>query len=211
MRVLKLAATVAPAALMLSACNLTEEKDAGAPPEAAADNATAMAAATPATSSLWNGGNAKTLDIQVPHSNGTVLQLTSLKSEPTSTVIGLRVMNGRDRDIELNRWNSRQGYILLDNGERLYMSPPTSNPRLSIPAGQSFEGELVFLGRLPPVQSAMLVLNENADVDNQYTTTPGFRIDLPVAASAPAAAPATPAPAAPAPAAAPGAAPGAAQ
>lgn len=199
MRVLKLATIVAPVALVLAGCNLKEEKDTGAAPEAATDGPGA-AAATPATSSLWNDGNAKTLDIQVPHSNGTVLQLTSLKSQPTATVVGVRVMNGRDRDIELNRWNNRQGYILLDNGERLYMSPPASNPRLSIPAGQSFEGELVFLGRLPPVQSAMLVLNENADVDNQYTTTPGFRIDLPVTASSPAA------PATPAPAAAPGAA-----
>lgn len=51
------------------------------------------------------------------------------------------------------------------------------------------EGELVFLGRLPQAQSAILVLNENSATDNEHTDTPGFRINLPLqdtATSAPA-------------------------
>lgn len=179
----KLSVAGASAALLLSACNLsTEPANDGGDNKAAAPAAQAGDAtpATPPPSNLWNGGAAKALDIQVAHPNGTVLQLTSLRSDMTSTILGLRVMNGRDRDVELNRFNNRQGYILLDTGERLYMSPPVGNPRLSIPAGQNFEGDLVFLGRLPPVRSATLVLNENAQTDSQYTSTPGFRVDLPV-------------------------------
>lgn len=132
----------------------------------------------------WNNGAAKPLDIQVAHPNGTVLQLTSLQSRPTDTVVGLRVINGRTRDVELNRSSAnRTSYLLLDTGERLYLSPPPSNPRLSIPTGQTFEGELVFLGRLEPVNAAVLVLNDNYQTESEHTTTPGFRIDLPVAGS----------------------------
>jgi hypothetical protein len=129
---------------------------------------------------LWQGGAQRPLDIQSAHPNGVVLQLTSIQSRPTETAIGVRVLNGRDREIQLNRFNNRNGYIVLDTGDRLYLSPPANNTRISIPAGQTLEGELVFLGRLPPTQSAVLILNENSSIDNQYSTTPGFRIDLPL-------------------------------
>lgn len=167
--------TVAFAALGLAACT---QPSSDAPQE----QPSAGAEATPAsTAKLWNNGTARPLDIQVAHQNGTVLQLTSLQSRPTDTAVGLRVINGRDRDVELNQFPSnRTSYLLLETGERLYLSPPASNPSLSIPAGQTFEGELVFLGRLEPVNAAVLVLNENHTSDNQYSTTPGFRVDLPV-------------------------------
>ena len=164
-------------AMSLAACQkpTAPEADDGAAPVAAPPNA-----GTPST--LWNGGKSKPLDVQVAHPNGSVLQLTSLQSRPTETAVGVRVINGRDRDIDLNRFNSnRDGYLLLDSGERLYLSPPTTNTRLTIPAGQTFEGALVFLGRLPTARAAVLVLNENSSSDNEYTTTPGFRIDLPLA------------------------------
>lgn len=160
-----------------------------------ASEANVAAEATPATTgaaapaaasvSLWNNGQAKPLEIQVAHPNGVVLQVTSLQSRATSTVIGVRVINGRKDEVDLNRFNSnRDGFLLLETGERLYLSPPASNQRLTVPAGQTFEGELVFLGRLPPVKSGVLVLNENSSTDNQYTTTPEFRIDLPLTGAA---------------------------
>ena len=36
-----------------------------------------------------------------------------------------------------------------------------------------------------PRASAVLILNENASADNQFSTTPGFRIDLPLGTAAP--------------------------
>src|SRR5690606_1964085 len=112
--------------------------------------------------------------------------LTSLQSRPTETAVGVRVINGRDREIQLNRFNNnRDGYIVVDSGERIYLSPPGNNPRLSIQAGQTLEGELVFLGRLPQGQSAILVLNENSSTDSQYTSNPAFRIDLPLQGATP--------------------------
>lgn len=143
-------------------------------------NTSAGGATAANSTSLWAGGEQRPLDVQSAHPNGVVLQLTSIQSRPTETVVGMRVINGRDREIELNRFNNRNGYLVLDTGERLYLSPPASNRTMSVPAGQTLEGELVFLGRMPPVPSAVLILNENSSNDSQYSTTPGFRIDLPL-------------------------------
>lgn len=165
--------------LALAACEQGGDGNAAAD----ADNATTAGAvaATPGGATLWNGGQAKPLDIQVAHPNGVVLQVTSLQSRQTDTAVGIRVINGRDREIDLNRFpNNRNGFLLLESGERLFLSPPASNARLTVPAGQTFEGELVFLGRLPTVRTGVMVLNEQQSGDNQYTTTPGFRIDLPL-------------------------------
>lgn len=137
--------------------------------------------ATTGGATLWNGGQAKPLEIQVAHPNGVVLQVTSLQSRQTDTAVGIRVINGRDREIDLNRFpNNRNGFLLMESGERLFLSPPPSNSRLTVPAGQTFEGELVFLGRLPQVRTGVMVLNDQSSGDNQYSTTPGFRIDLPL-------------------------------
>lgn len=119
--------------------------------------------------------------MQVAHPSGTVLQLTSIQSRDMDTAVGIPVINGRERDVDLNRFNNRRnGFLQLETGEKLYLSPPPTNSRLTVPAGQTFEGELVFLGRLPTVNSAILVLNENSSVDSESTTTPGFRVDLPL-------------------------------
>jgi hypothetical protein len=167
--------------ILLAACGQASPGEQSAADAAAPAPAAAADQGAENTASLWRGGAQHPLDIQSAHPNGTVLQLTSLQSRPTETVIGIRVLNGRDREIQLNRFNTRNGYIVLDTGDRLYLSPPANNTRLSIPAGQTLEGELVFLGRLPPAQSAVLILNENSSTDSQHTSQPSFRIDLPVA------------------------------
>ena len=168
------------ALLLVAACNQAAEQGQSADGGSPATSAVASASA-------WNGGQAKPLSIQVAHPNSTVLQVTSIQSGEMDTRVGVRVINGRDKDIDLNRFNNnRDGYLLLGTGEKLYLSPPPTNTKLSVPAGQTFEGELVFLGRLPATDAAILVLNENAG-DSEYTDTPGFRVDIPLG-TAPAAA-----------------------
>lgn len=180
-----LGAALAGSALVLSACGGGDEAAPGEP-------ATDVAASTPggqgeqpvaaaSQTSLWRGGEVVPLDIQVAHPNGVVLQLTSLQSRETETAVGVRILNGAEREIQLNRVNNRHGYIVVDTGERIYISPPAGNTTLAVQPGQTLEGELVFLGRLPRGQSAVLVLNENNPTDNRYSRTPGFRIDLPLA------------------------------
>ena len=178
--------------MALAACGPGTDEAAAPAENAAATNASpAKMPADGTTSALWRGGESVPLDIQVAHPNGTVLQLTSLQSRQTETAVGIRVINGDNREVRLNRFNrNRDGYIVVDSGERIYLSPPTSNSDLTVQPGQTMEGELIFLGRLPQAQSAILVLNENSATDNEHTDTPGFRINLPLqegAASAPAA------------------------
>src|SRR5690606_20665513 len=182
--------------LALGALTLTagcEQRQAEPARDVAASNAQTIPDADVANSagapSLWQGGAQVPLDLQVAHPSGVVLQLTSLQSRDTETVLGVRVINGDDRQISLNRSNNRNGYLVIESGERLYLSPPQGNPRLTIQPGQTLEGELVFLGRLPPTPSAILVLNENSSMDSPYTQTPGFRINLPLAGAAQAGAP----------------------
>jgi hypothetical protein len=177
---MRAAAAVMGLALILSACGQ------GAEEQAKSNGSVAAAgdgdARTAGGAALWAGGAKRPLEIQSAHPNGVVLQLTSLQSGQTETTIGLRVINGRDKAVDLNRFNSsRNGYLALDTGEKLYLSPPANNTRLSIEAGQTLEGQLVFLGRLPKAQSAVLVLNENGQADSEYTNTPAFRINLPLA------------------------------
>lgn len=165
--------------VMLGACGQQAAPPAGGN---GADVVAANASAADAGgAALWAGGAKRPLEIQSAHPNGVVLQLTSLQSGQTETTIGLRVINGRDKAVDLNRFNSsRNGYLVLDTGEKLYLSPPANNARLTVEPGQTLEGELVFLGRLPKAQSAVLVLNENGQADSEYTNTPGYRINLPL-------------------------------
>lgn len=205
---LTIVATVA-AGLLAAACGQSGDEQTAA--GASGDQTTqapvgapvAVSAPADGGSTLWAGGRSVPLDIQVAHPNGVVLQLTSLQSRAAETAIGIRVLNGREREVQLNRFNSRNGYIVMDTGERIYLSPPAGNTDLALPAGQTLEGELVFLGRLPQGRSAILILNENATTDNEHSTSPGFRINLPLdqlasgAATPATAAPVTPQPAGP--------------
>lgn len=171
--------------LLAAACGQADPEGTAGADGQVQNAASAQAANGEATSSgtvsLWRNGAKIPLDLQVAHPNGVVLQLTSLQSRETETVVGVRVINGDDREVDLNRFNNRDGYIVVESGERLYLSPPSVNTSLAVQPGQTLEGELVFLGRLPATQNAVLVLNENSSVDSEHTRVPGFRIDLPLA------------------------------
>lgn len=174
------------AALGLSACGNgsdTPEPATSAPTETAGAAQPAAQSPNAPQSSLWRGGETVPLDIQVAHPNGVVLQVTSLQSRQTDTAVGVRILNGSNNEVQLNRFNNRRGYIVVDSGERIYISPPASNTALTVQPGQTLEGELVFLGRLPRSQGAVMVLNENSSGDNQYSRTPSFRIDLPLSSA----------------------------
>ena len=169
--------------LMLAGCG-ADKAEPVAPAEASVPETGGLvsgAVDTTLTGTLWNGGKARPLAIEAVHPDGVVLQLTSLQSRADETVMGMRVTNGHSRAVLLNNTvSSREGYILLETGERLYLSPPPANPGLSMPPGKVYEGELVFLGHLPRLQSAVLVLNDGNREGSAQTDTPGFRIDLPL-------------------------------
>lgn len=170
-------ALLASAALALSACGSVKEE--GATDDAATEDMTPEGPSV--LSKLVGGGEPIAIDVQQAHPNGVVLQLVSLQAKPSETIIKAIVTNGDDQEQAFNRWgNNKQTYIVAEDGTKLYVSPPASNEKLEVPAGQRMEAELVFLGRLPQGSTATLIINDGQQTDNQHTTTPGFRIPLPL-------------------------------
>lgn len=128
---------------------------------------------------LFGGTEAAAVDAQIPHPNGAVLQVLSVKAGGERMVVNIRVLNGRDREITLNS-GSERSYVLADSGEKLLLVPPAANPTLAVPAGQTMDGTLVFAGALPRSERATLVLNESGSDDGQYSSNPRFQIALPL-------------------------------
>jgi outer membrane protein OmpA-like peptidoglycan-associated protein len=119
------------------------------------------------------------LDAQVLHPNGTVIQLVAIKAAGDRTLVTIRVLNGRERQITLNR-GRENSYLLSDSGEKLFLVPPAGNPNLAVPAGQVMDGALVFSGALPRSERATLLLNENGSADGAFSASPRFQIALPL-------------------------------
>lgn len=132
-------------------------------------------------SPIGGGGSAgAALDLQVVHPNGVVFQVGSVQAKGDETVVGLTVLNGRDREVELLSGNEDNNYLVADGGEKLPLVPPAGNTRLAVPAGQTVDIQLVFTGELPRGETATVVLNENGSGDSQSTSNPRFQARLPL-------------------------------
>ena len=109
------------------------------------------------------------LSLQVAHPNGTVLQVTSVQSGDMDTSVGVRVINGRDKDVDLNRFNNNRAAIC--SSTRVSSTSRRRRPIQVYRRGADIREKLVFLGRLQDVNSAILVLNENSSTDNEHRHT----------------------------------------
>ena len=125
------------------------------------------------------GGDGAPVGIQVAHPGGAVLQVLSVKVGQEATEVSVRIINGRDREIELNG-GREQSYLLSEEGEKMMLVPPTVNERLSIPAGQTIDATLVFAGTPPRGSDAVLIFNERSRTDNVHTNSPRFEARLPL-------------------------------
>jgi outer membrane protein OmpA-like peptidoglycan-associated protein len=127
------------------------------------------------------GGDGAAVDAQIAHESGVVLQVLSVRASGERAVVGIRVMNGRDREIELDALTDKS-YIVTDSGEKLMLVPSTTNPDLAVQPGRMMDGELVFAGALPSSGTATMILNEH-DSGGQYTRNPRLEVTLPLAGS----------------------------
>lgn len=141
--------------------------------------ATAAAALALASCDGGSGGAGAPVNLQIAHPAGVVLQIDSVRVGSEATVVGTRVINGRDRDIELNAGRDNT-YLLTDAGEKLPLAAPATNPRLGVPAGRSIDAALVFAGALPRGERATLVINGHGRTDNVYSSSPRFEAVLPL-------------------------------
>lgn len=128
---------------------------------------------------LSGGGDGTPIDIQVAHPNGVVLQTLSATVGREAVLVNVRIMNGRDREIELNA-SRDNSYLLTDSGEKLLLVPAPANEDLAIPAGQTIDVGLVFAGELPRGQKATLVLNATGSTSSTGGYNPKFQIIVPL-------------------------------
>ncbi len=115
--------------------------------------------------------------VQAPSVGGVVLDVLSVRSAGERSLVKVRVMNGYNSDISLDpaRLNT---YLITDSGEKLMLIEPATNPDLSVPAGKTMDGDLVFQGALPSSGRAMLVINQHGRVDRESTSSPKFEVAL---------------------------------
>ncbi|WP_428630316.1 hypothetical protein [Sphingopyxis sp.] len=70
---------------------------------------------------------------------------------------------------------SEATYLRDEHGNKLMLKPPQDNPRLDIIRGEQLDGQLVFLGSVPPdTKQLTLVINDNNPGDS--TLAPGLAI-----------------------------------
>lgn len=124
------------------------------------------------------GGDGAPVDVQLIHPGGVVLQVLAVRTGGERTEVAARIVNGRDREIDLNG-GREQSYLLTDAGGKLMLVPPATNSRLSVPAGQTIDAKLVFEGE-PSGDEAVLILNERSRSDNVHTNSPRFEARLPL-------------------------------
>ena len=159
--------------LALTAC------ERGGGPAASPETPTTLSGMSPTVA--WGGGQRVPLGVRAAHPDGAVVELAFMQSGETQTVIGVRLVNATDDWIRLNE--PGRGYILLGDGGKLQLSPPRDPAELRLGAGEARQGELVFVGRLPPASSAVLVLNDAGQAEGD-TRFPSFRINLPMQSDA---------------------------
>lgn len=123
------------------------------------------------------GTTAEPLDLQMLHPGGGVLQVVSASTGGGHTELVVRIVNGRDREIRLNGQRD-QSYLVNQAGEKLPLAEPAANPQLAVPARQTVEARLVFVGELPRDAAATLVLNARTSTDNIHAASPRFELRL---------------------------------
>ena len=174
-RMLPLAALV----FAVSACSV---KTGGNASSADAGNAADLTPEGPSmTAKLFGGGKAMPLEVQQQAANGTILYITSIQAKPTETVLGVKVVNGFERDVQLN-WSDQKTFLTAA-GQKFFLSPPLENKDVKVAGGATMQGELVFLGRLPQNAAVALVINDGLS-NGQYTNTPNLSVPIPIAVDA---------------------------
>lgn len=125
------------------------------------------------------GGEGGPVNTQIVHPAGVVLEVLSFKRDADRTLVNVRVLNGRDRDITL-AGGGDNSYIVTDGGDKLLLVSSPTNANLAVPAGKVMDGALVFAGTPPSSGQAALVLNANDSSSGEYSSRPRFEVSLPL-------------------------------
>ncbi len=117
----------------------------------------------------------KTLNVKAEHPNGTVGRLTNISLNKEKTIVEMAMTNGSQYTIHLNLHG--KGVVLLDDlGNKYNLEPPVDNPYLEIESGQTFKGELVFLGGVTSkANNLTLITNNQIGSDQRFSRRPKMK------------------------------------
>ncbi|WGF88390.1 hypothetical protein [Marinivivus vitaminiproducens] len=124
------------------------------------------------------------VDIIERHANGASVQVTSIDVSDTEVRLGVRMVNGHTRQIDLNNQATLKRTFVSAGGDVQFgLVAPTGNQQLTIPPQSTMEGTLVFMGAIPSGAPLVLVFNENGS-SSASSGNPLIRIELPADAVA---------------------------
>lgn len=111
----------------------------------------------------------QTLNLQVNHPNGSVMQLRGITFAEDSSTVELAVTNNSRNPIKLN---DNQDMVLRDDlGNQYNLVPAPENPELVVQPGTTLDGEFVFLGQIPPSASSLTLTTNDRSGGNQANTS----------------------------------------
>ena len=94
-------------------------------------------------------------DLQV-NASEVVMRLTEVTLAEDSTIVTLSITNGRREVITID--TARENIILYDDQNNKYrVVIPLDNPLIEIPPGTTLNGKFVFMGRLSPQATSIIL------------------------------------------------------
>ena len=122
--------------------------------------------------------SSQTLNLQVNHPNGSVLQVKGIDFAGDRITLKFTVTNSLKQSIKLNH----SEMVLHDNlGNSYSLLPLPQNPELEILSGETIKGSLIFLGRIAPTATSLtLTTNSQAGSVQENATNPKLVVAIPI-------------------------------
>ena len=175
------ALAVAAAALLLAAC---KDRAPDAPAAAPAVSAAPVAAPPPDTPPAPAAAPVATAPKRVPlaiqgvAAAGVTVRIKAVEIGADATVLDVSI-SFANRITDTTMLALADTYLQDESGARLHIKRPDNNRDITIREGETLDGQLVFMGAVPPsARKLKLVFNDGNEGDN--IVAPGLVVDLPL-------------------------------
>lgn len=161
----------------VSAAAGTAPAPAPAPPPAAPSAAAPAAQPAPAAPAAA-APRKQTLAIQGVAPAGVTVRVKGVEMGADATVLDVSI-SFANRITDTTMLALADTYLQDESGARLHIKRPDNNRDITIREGETLDGQLVFMGAVPPAARKLkLVFNDGNQGDN--IVAPGMVIDLPL-------------------------------
>ena len=183
------ALAAATAALLLAACKDRAPDAPAAAPAAAPAVSAAPAAApvaappsdtppAPAAAPVAMAPKRVPLSIQGVAAAGVTVRIKAVEIGADATVLDVSI-SFANRITDTTMLALADTYLQDESGARLHIKRPDNNRDITIREGETLDGQLVFMGAVPPsARKLKLVFNDGNESDN--IVAPGLVVDLPL-------------------------------